>query len=529
MYMYSIITLIKKIVLYHNTNMYMYFIITLICTCTLLVLMFTILYDPNMYIYYIMCYVLCINGHHIVYFQDNQLLRNLLEMVNSRSLQTCDMCREEGENHAATYCCIKCEEFLCDECAQMHKRTRITSDHMVVNVGSMMDVCRGLKGYDNGSMINSRLLSKFGRHGNALFYPISICVNMADDILISNDNNTISIFTLSGSCKKVLNQQAFYGSEKNVLPNRGITVTSEGYVAVALRKDITPQVAHMGVTQSLAGREISLLSAKIKNPRDCQPHGIAITPDNYTVISDIGRNCVYVFDPELQMVRCFGKRGSKGRRQFKTPYFVAVTPTGDILVSDYGNHCVKVFDLKGKPRFVIGRMGKRPGEFVHPMGICTDRYGNIFVADRDNHRVQMFSGNGRFLGFIIERTCKDGQDIRPQDVAITTHGHLVVLLRGIEGIDMAEVHLYQYGSSHPSSSSSALSARDVVSQRDVKPDVPRRLQPISPDGREPSLTPDLLTPATKVKDRHMAEELLAMYQAGKPMNKDQDSQICTIL
>ena len=453
-------------------------------------------------------------------------------MVNSKIIQNCDLCREEGETSAATYCCIKCEDFLCDECAKMHKRTRITREHMVVNVGSMMDVCRGLKGKEQNSLINARLLNKFGRHSNVLFYPMSVCVNMADEILISNDNNTISVFTLSGTCKKVLEQSSFYGSEKNYLPNRGIAITSEGYVAVALRKNFTSQLVQMGVIQSLAGREIIVLSTKMKNPKDCQPHGIAVTPDNYTVITDIGYHCVYVFNPDFQMVKCFGKKGTKRRRQFKTPYFVAVMPSGLIVISDYGNHCVKVFDMKGKPKFVIGRMGKKPGEFIHPMGICTDRYGNIFVADRDNHRVQMFDTSGRFLGFIVEQTCKDGVDIRPQDVAITAYGHLVVIMRGIEGIDIAEVHIYQYGSSRQIvlTQKQLSLGKDTVSHTDVNPSMPRRLPPLSPgSGHEPSATPDLLTSSPSDMDNKAAEDLLAMYNVGQTLHKDNQSHVCTIL
>ena len=454
-------------------------------------------------------------------------------MVNSKSIQNCDLCREEGETSAATYCCIKCEDFLCDECAKMHKRTRITREHTVVNVGSMMDVCRGLKGKEQNWLINARLLNKFGRHSNVLYYPTSVCVNMADEILVSNDNNTISMFTLSGTCKKVLEQSSFYGSEKNYLPNRGIAITSEGYVAVAMRKDVTPQLAHMGVIQSLAGREILVLTGRIKNPKDCQPHGIAVTPDSYTIITDIGCHCIYVFDPDFQMIKCFGKRGNKRRRQFKTPYFVAVMPSGLIIVSDYGNHCLKVFDIKGKPKFVIGHMGKQPGEFIHPMGVCTDRYGNIFVADRDNHRVQMFDTNGRFLGFIIEQTCKDGIDLRPQDVAITTYGHLVVIMRGIEGIDVAEVHVYQYGSSRqvvsPPKQFSA--GKEPINHTDVNPSMPRRLPPLSEDATcDPNAaTPDLLSSAPTDKELKTAEDLLAMYNDGQILDKENQSHVCTIL
>ena len=138
-----------------------------------------------------------------------------------------------------------------------------------------------------------------------------------------------------------------------------------------------------------------------------------------------------------------GKWGSRNS-QFKYPYHVTVNSSNDILVSDYGNHCVKILTSRAKFKSKFGTMGTGDGQFMHPVGLCTDRYGNIFVCDRDNHRVQMFSDAGKFLAMIVKNTCKDGMDIRPQDVAITGNGHLLVLLKGVEGVEFAQINIYQY-------------------------------------------------------------------------------------
>jgi len=77
--------------------------------------------------------------------------------------------------------------------------------------------------------------------------------------------------------------------------------------------------------------------------------------------------------------------------------------------------------------------------------VCTDKFGNVFVADRDNHRVQMFDKSGKYIAAVLADTCATsaGRDVRPIDVAVTSQTRLVVLLTGVEGVDFAELHVYQ--------------------------------------------------------------------------------------
>ena len=93
----------------------------------------------------------------------------------------------------------------------------------------------------------------------------------------------------------------------------------------------------------------------------------------------------------------------------------------------------------------IGSVGRDAGRFLHPAGVCTDKFGNMFVADRDNHRVQMFDKAGKYIAAVLQDTCSTsaGRDVRPLDVTMTSQTRLTVLLTGVEGIDFAEVHIYQ--------------------------------------------------------------------------------------
>jgi len=93
----------------------------------------------------------------------------------------------------------------------------------------------------------------------------------------------------------------------------------------------------------------------------------------------------------------------------------------------------------------MGGAGRDAGRFLHPVGLCADKFGNVFVADRDNHRVQMFDKCGKYIATVLADTCSTagGRDVRPLDLAVTSQTRLAVLLTGVEGVDFAEVHIYQ--------------------------------------------------------------------------------------
>jgi len=132
-----------------------------------------------------------------------------------------------------------------------------------------------------------------------------------------------------------------------------VTATTEGYIAVAMCDDVTTGSSNGGgggfahrvaVVQTLAGRVVGGCDVKPTSSRGelpPQPYGIVVAMETgHVVVSDAANHRVYVFDAEYQLVRRFGRRGSRNR-QFKSPRHLAVTPDNDILVSDYGNHCVK--------------------------------------------------------------------------------------------------------------------------------------------------------------------------------------------
>ena len=370
----------------------------------------------------------------------------------------CDPCgqRSPSQRTMAKRCCVKCEEFLCDECDLGHRRSRLTKDHVTVGVALLREACHVIAARQlQKPTIGAKLLTKIGgsrMKDTMLKDPVSLKVSRVGDLVVSNRDDNLCIFSGIGTCKKLLDQRASYPVEDklSVFGNRCASFTAEGYLAVATRSSVSVSgVVCAAVVRSLSGREIGACKVKVKGPEESRPHGIAVTNDNHVIVSDVERHCVYVFDSDFRFRCQFGRYGD-GKRQLKSPFYLATYPTNsDIIVSDYGNHCIKAFTIGGRFRFRFGGVGKDAGRFVHPMGVCVDQFENIFVADRDNHRVQMFDRRGEHVSVVLEQTTIDGWDIRPQDIAVTPLSHLAVLLKGIEGVDFAEVRIYQLSCSLP--------------------------------------------------------------------------------
>ena len=129
-------------------------------------------------------------------------------------------------------------------------------------------------------------------------------------------------------------------------------VTAEGFIAIAMNTDVTPETGNsatvrqrrVAVIESLVGRQVASLEvveSDKNSSTSVNPYGIAVTEDGHVIVSDIARNCVMVFDADFRCVKRFGRRGSRSC-QFKLPRYLAVTPRNEIVVSDCGNHTVKV-------------------------------------------------------------------------------------------------------------------------------------------------------------------------------------------
>lgn len=150
------------------------------------------------------------------------------------------------------------------------------------------------------------------------------------------------------------------------------------------------------------------------------PYGIAISHDNFMIVTDICKHRVFVLYPSGGIFSEFGEYGT-GSREFDHPYFVTVNKEKQIVVSDSGNCSVKIFQFEGKLLRVFGSKDYRIGDnFCALQGLCTDALDNTLVIC--NNAVYIVTKNGRLWEVL---TAKDGLNY-PKGIAYGQSGRLVV-------------------------------------------------------------------------------------------------------
>lgn len=150
------------------------------------------------------------------------------------------------------------------------------------------------------------------------------------------------------------------------------------------------------------------------------PYGIAITHDNFMVLTDICKHRVFVLYPSGGICSEFGEYGT-ALREFDHPYFVTVNKEKQIIVSDSGNSSVKIFQFEGKLLRVFNSKDYRIGDnFCALQGLCTDTLDNTIVIC--NNAVYIVTKNGRLWEVL---TAKDGLNY-PKCIAFGQSGRLVV-------------------------------------------------------------------------------------------------------
>ena len=184
------------------------------------------------------------------------------------------------------------------------------------------------------------------------------------------------------------------------------------------------------------------------------PQGVAINQNGEVIVTESGRHCVSVFNPNGEKLRSFGEQGS-GSGQFQTPHGLAVDCDGNIFVTDFENNRIQKFTSDGKfitesptknesfpmdiafnssnnKVYVVdskdsiqilnsdlsyfgtfGKKGNRMGQLDNPLGIACDSVGNVYVADSSNRRIQVFTADGKCL-----RSCFKSKNFSPHGIAI---------------------------------------------------------------------------------------------------------------
>ena len=113
--------------------------------------------------------------------------------------------------------------------------------------------------------------------------------------------------------------------------------------------------------------------------------------DGKLYICDSENSRIRVFDPDLNLLKTYGKRG-----QFKCPKDIDIDSNGTIYIADSLAHQVQVFNSRWEHQQTIGRKGTSPGKLLQPVGVHIQEK-QVFVTEYKNNRISVFSTSGQFL------------------------------------------------------------------------------------------------------------------------------------
>ena len=156
------------------------------------------------------------------------------------------------------------------------------------------------------------------------------------------------------------------------------------------------------------------------------PWGVAVSDDGHVIVTEFSGNCVTILDNEGKKMKSFGGEGGSGNVQFTGPRGVAITPDNFILVSDM-SHSIQKISMDGDSIASGGERGSGPLQFNFPSGIAiSPMTGQVYIADRNNHRIQVLNPDLTFSHSFGSKGSANGQFNVPRDIAIDSQGLVYV-------------------------------------------------------------------------------------------------------
>ena len=156
-----------------------------------------------------------------------------------------------------------------------------------------------------------------------------------------------------------------------------------------------------------------------------RPWGVAVSDDGHVIVTESGGNCVTILDDKGKKVKSFGREGGSGNVMLTNPYGVAITPDNFILVSD--NRRIQKISMDGDCIASVGDKGSGRRQYNLPNSIAISAItGQVYVADTDNHRIQVLNPDLTFSHSFGKRGSASGQFNQPHDIAIDSQGSVYV-------------------------------------------------------------------------------------------------------
>ncbi|PFX12289.1 E3 ubiquitin-protein ligase TRIM71 [Stylophora pistillata] len=232
-----------------------------------------------------------------------------------------------------------------------------------------------------------RPLLSFGKGGSSpgmLAYPNGVAVNKRDEILVTDNNGRVQVFSSDGIYLRSFGRRGDKQGEFNFPTgiahdkNKNIIVVDTNNHRVQLFNDQGEYLKQFGGKGNL--------DHQLSNP-----FGLSVDGNGNIIVPDMGNNCIKTFSSNGQFLYKFGEGEA-----FTAPLH-CIQYNKHLKVSDSGEHCIKVFDINGDFLYKFGNKGNGDGQFDFPRVLSVNKAGHLMVCDRDNHRVQVFELSGKFV------------------------------------------------------------------------------------------------------------------------------------
>ena len=190
----------------------------------------------------------------------------------------------------------------------------------------------------------------------------------------------------------------------------GVAVTDDEHIIVSERD------SHCVTVLDRDGKKIKSFGQGSENVKFSQPRGVAITSDNFILVTD--NHKIQKISMDGECLKSVGKQGS-GPLEFDGPCGITISPTsGHIYITDINNHRIQVLNPDLTFSHTFGTKGSAKGQFNKPFDVTIDRHGLVYVADTWNHRIQMFTPEGQYLSQFGTKRSDTGQFRFPTGIVI---------------------------------------------------------------------------------------------------------------
>ena len=193
----------------------------------------------------------------------------------------------------------------------------------------------------------------------------------------------------------------------------GVAVINDGHIIVSEHRENCVTILDR---EGKKMKSFSQMSAKSGNVKFTSPRGVAMTSDNFILVTD--EHKIQKISMDGKCIASVGKQGS-GPMEFNILRGITISPiTGNIYIGDCNNHSIQVLNPDLSFSCTFGTKGSAEGQFNKPVCVAIDRQGFVHVADFSNHRIQMFTPEGQFLSQFGTKGFSPGQITCPYGIVI---------------------------------------------------------------------------------------------------------------